>query len=523
MANGSTGAPPAPRTRHAPPENPTEGRGLGRSNAVDTETDTQDSTPRAPDQTCPSCHQPATHLVESYWGPYLCPECCAAVAAERDAADSWPEPWWEVPWPKHIMVVGEGVCWHRNKPYRVMPVNLAALGGVCERLGITQVWVHRSGLASLGLPPEIYTRDGTSHRGPFEHPFTRNCGEWRGRGLQAWGYWYIKGGHGFDLHVPAYGRAVWQRCESAVELGAYVAMFDRATKGVAWKGNGTITSDVYLRGRLRKVLKPTEHPPPVASGAAHEVPAVWHRNPGDDERGFRYCHGLDLNLAYASGASSIPLPMGAYRHLEWPAFDPKVAGVYLVESTSHEAPGMAGTRWVTAPTMQRLDAAGVHALEGYLWPDSKRHLRPWYEMVRDARMALLEHGGPALIAVKDVCREGLGRMGSKTRTLPPGKTLADDPTYQPYWAWAVIAEVRERLLTRVAALDVQPVAIDTDALYFLSSRPSPSALAVALGLPLGDGLGQFKPAGTCLASSARMALAQPRTSRAVAALREAMK
>jgi hypothetical protein len=240
---------------------------------------------------------------------------------------------------------------------------------------------------------------------------------------------------------------------------------------------------------------------------------IWHRPAGPDESRLRYCHALDLNLAYAAGASSLPLPTGGCQHLEWPTFDPKFAGVYLIEDGD-------SARWVTAPTMQRLAERGIIPLEGYVWATSRRRLRAWYETIRDARTILLPDGGPALVAVKDVCREGLGRLASKVRTVPPGSTLADDPTYQPYWAWAVIAEVRERLMTRVAGLEVKPVAIDTDCLYFLTNRTSPSHLAVALGLPLGDGLGQFKPAGSCKGAQARDALGQPRTSRAIAELRE---
>ena len=179
-----------------------------------------------------------------------------------------------------------------------------------------------------------------------------------------------------------------------------------------------------------------------------------------------------------------------------------------------------GTRWVTAPTMERLQAKGIMALEGYVWPAAGRHLRPWYEMIRDARAELLSVGGPALAALKSTCHEGVARLASKARTVPDGKTLADDPTWQPYWAWAVIAEARERLLDRIGRLPVEPLAIDTDCLYFLSSRPSPEILAVRLGLPLGDGLGEFKPAGTCSAKAAREAMSDKRSSRAVEALRE---
>lgn len=382
----------------------------------------------------------------------------------------------------------------------------------------------------LGLRPAGLPRDDL-HRPPGDghvHPFTEDRGDWRsGRapGLKHWAYWYRKGGDGFDLHIPAYGRSVWQGPDSPPELLARVAQFEHATGGVEWKGEATITSDAFLRRRLRRTLRPTDHPPPVVSGEAHEVQEVWHRLAREDEHSYRWVHALDLNLAYATGASSIALPTGPYEHVDWPTFDPNVAGVYFVEDDD-EARG----RWVTAPTFQRLEALGFHAVEGYVWPESGRHLRPWYEMLRDGRAELLESGGDALLAVKAVCREGLGRMASKVRTVPDGKSIDDDPLYQPYWAWAVIAEVRERLLARVAGLPVarngrrvQPVAIDVDCLYFLSNRESPAALAVGIGLPLGDGLGQFKPAGSCSGKVGRAALKLERSNDAVDSLREACK
>jgi hypothetical protein len=165
---------------------------------------------------------------------------------------------------------------------------------------------------------------------------------------------------------------------------------------------------------------------------------------------------------------------------------------------------------------------GYEPLEAYVWPEHGRHLRGWYEMLRDARLELLG-GGAALQAVKQTCRMGLGRLSSERRSLTRGaEALEDDPLFQPYWDWAAIAELRCRLQRRVAALKVVPVAVHTDAIYFLSSRKDPDALGEAFGLPMGDGLGQFKAAGSCRASDAREALSLPESSAAVTALAELM-
>ena len=86
---------------------------------------------------------------------------------------------------------------------------------------------------------------------------------------------------------------------------------------------------------------------------------VGAREPRTSERGFHYVHALDLNLAYATPASSVDLPTGACHHLELPTWKRGDAGVYLVEVEGE-------SRWVTAPTMERLQARGIAALEGYV-------------------------------------------------------------------------------------------------------------------------------------------------------------
>ena len=504
-------------TRHGPPNGQRSGgRDLLGDGGARQEPTLKGDQGKQPSE-CSSCRQVVERLVRSYWGPELCPECVAGEVAERDAAHSWPVPWWEAPAPAHVAVLGAEGLWRCNQVHKVLPHTLERLGELVESLGVEQVWVHDSAFTSLGFPPSIHApRSGAG----LDHHFTRERGEWLGGargGLRDWGDWYKRNGWGFDLHIPSYGRGPFRECGSACELLGRVAQFDAATGHLPWKGTGAVTSDAYLRRRLRRVLRPTEHPEPITSGSALERPALWHREPTLEEARRRRLYAFDLNLAYAAPASSLPLPLGECRHVEWPTFDAKMAGVYLVEVEGE-------TRWVTAPTLQRLEGKGKPALEGYVWPDSRRHLRPWYELVRDARVRLLEGGGPALDAVKDVCREGLGRMASKVRTLPEGKSLADDPTFQPYWCWAVIAEARERLMDRVEAMPAsEVVAVDTDCVFILSGSRSAGAAAVRLGLPLGTGLGQFKVAGIASGWEAREVLAERRTSRAVAGLRELVK
>jgi hypothetical protein len=459
--------------------------------------------------------------------------------------------------PGHIAVVGpHGIVWtgaDAKQAWPVRPWTIRELGCLSERLGIDQFWVHDSALESLGLPQQIRL---SRANGFVLSTFTSESGSWVSSrpGLCTHSHWYQKGVRGgFDLHIPHYsthdrsGRSPFADTESPAELLIELLRFEGATGGMVWRGTGAMTSERWLRERLRSTLTTTELPPPITerSVKALEVACMWHRRPNPQEENYRYCHSLDLNLSYAAPASSVELPTGAVEHREWPTFDKTLPGIYLFEPDPWvgELPppwSMQGqfedstAMWVTAPTAERMTQLGYEPLEAWVWPEvpvtargkavSRRHLRGWYEVLRDARTELLPGGGAALEAVKVVCRTGLGRMASEARTLRPGmEYLDDDPTYQPYWDWAVIAELRCRVQRRISQLSVMPVAVITDALYFLSSRADPPRLGEVLGLPIGDGLGEFKAGGTISAKDAREALDTDESSWAGQRLLEAFK
>lgn len=489
----------------------------------------------AASEACQRCGEPGP-TIPTYWGPELCPSCAHDEERAFDAAAAWPATWWEVPHPKNISVIGPEGIWHDGLCHPRWGACIEALGVFAERLGIRQFWVHESALESLGLPRSIHTP--TPGAG-VPHPFISQAGAWQSSrpGLKPWSYWWRKGGDGFDLHVPAYAAgSPFAGVDSPLELLCHLAHFDRATGGTRWCGAGSVTSDVFLRAKLGKRIASSDAPPPIEDGSALEVAYVWHRRPGADEQNYRYVHGLDLNLAYANAASSLELPTGPAEHVDWPTFDKRLPGVYLFDpgpwpsdlpppwSGGLDEEGRPGSVWVTAPTAERMCQVGLEPLEGWVWRQHGRHLRAWYELLRDARADLLELGGPPLEAVKQIARRGLGRLSSTRRTLPKGaEYLEDDPLFQPYWNWAVVAEARCRLQRRISELGVRPVAVDTDCLYFLSSRPSPTYLGARIGLPMGDGLGQFKPHGTGRARDALEALAIEDHAGAVGALRECVK
>lgn len=477
---------------------------------------------------CGQCGGAGIRVTPCYFGPPLCGPCGDAQVADFDRV-GWPRPWWEAPPAPHVAVAcSGGLFW--GEAIAPLIYSVAELGEWCEAQGITQVWVHESAFGELGWP----AKPGGAHA------FMERPGDWKtsaGRAtLSGYSKWWKPKGYGFTLHVPAYENdSAFADAESGYRLLCDVAWYEHATRGTApWMGGGSITSDAWIRrtfrSRRRSDLAPSAMPEPL--GRAREARWYWSRPAMAEERSYRLCHALDLNLAYAAVASSLPLPVGECVYASFPTFDKRVPGLWLIEPEPWTDPRMPapwaddarrtlpGPYWVTTPTMERCAELGVEAIESWTWPEHHAYLRPWYELIRDARAELLDVGGAPLAAVKEISRRGVGRLASRTRT----KALDTDELYQPYWTWAIIAECRARLHRRLSALEVAPVAIDTDAVYFLSSRSSPEALAVRLGLPLGEGLGQFKPAGTCSAADARAALAAGNgAARAIGELRKLMK
>ena len=461
-------------------------------------------TPSPPKQACSDCGTTEGRTTPTYWGGPLCHSCGDAAMAAFDVS-GWPRPWWEIEAPPHLMALGStAVC-----------RTLGGLGAHCEANGITQVWIHETGLEALGFPA----------RGGEGHPFLEAAGPWHTSAkapvLSGYSKWWRPGGFGFTIHIPAYeNSSAFAGAESAGQLLCWVAWYERATRGRAtWTGGGSITSERWIRehfaSRRRSDLAVTQLPPPMGRG--REARWYWSRPATAKEAKLPFLHALDLNLAYAAVAGSLQLPVGECEHREFPVtFDKALPGLWLIEPWNYVTNGgealaqlprpwaddarrdLPGPHWVTTPTAERCYQLGIEPLEAWVWPEHHAYLRGWYEMVRDARAEVLDVGGAPLAAVKEISRRGVGRLASPNRS----RDHLSDPLYQPYWAWAVIAECRARLHRRLAGLERAPVAIDTDGVYFLSASPTPEAMAARLGLPLGEGLGQFRGAGTAPAAEA---------------------
>lgn len=310
-----------------------------------------------------------------------------------------------------------------------------------------------------------------------------------------------------------------------VELFEQLWSLEAALGGVGWMSSGAVTSDVLLRAlhrppRARAIGRTVLPPPAVKAGRGRapggEAPFMWHRPPAADRGG--WVHHFDLNGAYLAAASKLRLPQGDPIQLhEAPAVELEAArkippgywrlevepwGIETLPAPWGNRPKRDPELWVTTPTLRILREIDwpARVIDGWYWLDSCEALTPWYERLRDARANL---AGPAREAIKQIYRQGIGRLASELRTK------ADDPLYQPAWAHHVIAESRARIWRRCAQLARMPLAVEVDSIWIQHEAGDPLEAAADARLPIGDGLGQWKPLGRLAAEQAHATLCGP--------------
>lgn len=474
------------------------------------------SNPCSSSQTsCDNCGSPAASW-RCYWGERLC-QRCGLLAEEAFEAASWPRAPWDVELVPGVWVFGRyGLCHARgDRPWH--PQTFLELALEARQQGVHSVWIHESGLEPLGLPaaPERGLElDG------LEWPWLAETGSYASRvpGLAGWGHWSSKElEHAFDLNIPAYVRRRGARpfagLEDAWALYHAVSLYFEATGSKwQWRGNGAMTSDQWLRRRFRgrHAIASSAVAPPYAEGKAAEVDFQWTRAPSSTEARARWLHAFDANAAYLAAAGGVSCPAGELEHV--PAgpsgVDERTPGYWRFDFREYRGPGPSpwpavAPLWLTSPAAAYASSRwGLEPLEAWLWPEHHQYLRPWYDDLRRARAIAAEVGGPALEAVKSIYKAGLGRLASSSRARGEA-----DELFQPYWDQAVTALARCNIHRRIVELDVEPIGVSVDCLYFLTSSPRPEAFAAKIGLPLGDGLGQYKIVGRPVAGrEAREAL-----------------
>lgn len=379
--------------------------------------------------------------------------------------------------------------------------------------GLRQLWLTPESRHALGLPEALERRRPESspflHSGALRTPRTQEF-------LTPWlSVWSRE--HYLEVAVPEWDRrSPWRSLlDFPPALLGELGDFTDATGGWLWRRSGAITSDSWLREHWGRsgLLRATEYPE-CAADPNVEPDAFEVRSPAEGELRARWCHAFDANALYLAAASSLALPVGECESAGAPpSRGPQ--GVPIPRST----PGywLTGGEWLTTPSAAY--AEWTVASAGHYWQESHQFLTPWYKALREARKRLLSFGpSAALEAVKQVYREGIGRLGSTRRTS------SEDFLLQPYWRHAVMGSARTRLLRRVGSLRQAPVVVcDVDTLYFLTSSSSPVTFAQRIGLPLGTDLGAFKHKGTLPGSVARQILAECESGRVPESLFRAMR
>jgi hypothetical protein len=321
-----------------------------------------------------------------------------------------------------------------------------------------------------------------------------------------------QGGRTVKVWLPAwddFGECpMWGDGVSALTLAYRLGLFAERL-GIGWRLTGGITgvdlAGTFKRRTLR--LEAAEPPKPALSGALGHA-FHWTRKPAGDEAGLGWLHCYDGNGAYLA-AYNTPVNVGAWRHAESPAFDPKLPGYWLIDPPEWSdrllpdlfdptgraaATRYSGPRWYMTPTLALAAELGYEIRPREAWlpaGEYGRFYEPWYRRVRDARAALMASADPddraVLDALKTVWHATHGQVGTKSQ----GTRKDHDQ--------AIIAAYGANLLRRLAKVADQaqrwPLAIGTDAIAFASADPDPLA-SCPPGIVLGTGLGEFKHAGT---------------------------
>ena len=344
--------------------------------------------------------------------------------------------------------------------------------------------------------------------------------------------------------------------ELAADVARYAGPFDalearelvdalaalRRVLGISWCSSVGRTAErlileTHPRARGGIVLdRGVTLPAPVLTKQASEIPYVaWRRELTVDERRRGWLHVFDANAQYLGAWITAELGHGQAVHVDAPAFDSRVAGVWRVPDLGMvplgsmpaelPRPELAGREWFTTPTLARIWELAhpsdlPEIVEAWQWPRRSRFLRGAGERIRDARAAAEPEVKRSRKAVWRVVDEpeavaAVGRHVQASTVLTAVKALYrmqtgrfamtgdrdGDPWFRPDWAYTVRATARVNLHRRLCKLSTAPFAIATDALAFLTDEPDPSRFAARVGLPIGGRLGEFHHAGSARVAS----------------------
>ncbi|MGW6569976.1 DUF927 domain-containing protein [Streptomyces sp. NPDC054975] len=383
-----------------------------------------------------------------------------------------------------------------------------------------QVWIMPDVAARLGLPAEAPAEGSTTAQKHKALDAARAAG-WNIWDLRAW--MTARRGSGRYLRVSVVG---WQDAfgcplldgePSAGELAFRIGEYATAM-GTLYHVSPQVTGVDMNEVFPRKIVLPetAPKPPKPATVRTLEEAFMWSRRPTAEERAMKNLVAVDASAMHLGAAQGVDLGIGPARHIEGPTdFDPSLPGLWKLDSLvwedgrlpnplmpvtrgSTRATG-SGVRWFATPTVRMLADLeyGVKPLEAYVWEGDNRtrYLTPWANRIRDARARILPgalDGDPDATAIMDAIK------ATYTRTLGYHASEKAGRYYNPYWWQAVVSLARANLfrkIHRVAQTEGRyPLAVSTDWVLYATNETDPAA-GVPVGLKMGRGLGQFKPAG----------------------------
>jgi uncharacterized protein DUF927 len=378
------------------------------------------------------------------------------------------------------------------------------------------LWLHPTAHAVLGLPA---IRSGKNPAEPFPHDWaTTDRLELDPPGLAAWVNVQPANGDGrrLALAFPAYeSRVPWRDAADGPTLLAGVLTFARTTGEAYYYSPNQTSADMIVRHRFdrkgRNQLQPVQHMPPVA-GRIKELGA-WSRSLLDEEAGALFVHEWDKNGAELGVQTDLWLGIGDPEHhtgpYTWTRADRTRAAYHLTQvprqhpNLGMRLPGIlraweevdgGGPAWVRTDMLVLLDELNVpfEITESYVWRESARILRPYYEALMEARRTLTARRAEPSAALALAVLKPLyaSRNGDYKRAT--GKIRRPD-----FWD-AIKIRLAANMYRTARTVATQsgryPIALYRDALFYVSNEHDPDK-AVPPGLSVGDQLTDFSHEG----------------------------
>ncbi|MFD5123622.1 telomere-associated protein Tap [Streptomyces sp. NPDC058385] len=295
-------------------------------------------------------------------------------------------------------------------------------------------------------------------------------------------------------------------------------------------------------GALTTLTDPAPCEAPAGHQLAHgdtlaDTDIDWWRPPTAEEAQYPHVVCLAVNLHHFADSNNVRIANGPARHFHHPAFDPKIPGSWLVDLStiaSHPRlpPAFAsrGLAWHTTPALAYATLHGLRPQPVQAWLRTAQagpYFNPWYQHLRQARLAVLQRLGlasdmdtPSLLAALDNLpsaepsqRALLHAMHTTIHdaftamALPPAQPdqallgtwpTPKDPTWRPDARAAITANARANLhrkLCRTARDGYFPLAVADDHVVYATRTPLLTEITETQhhGFRIGLSPGQVRP------------------------------